>query len=403
MSAAARRRATTFPAAQRGPRRGILAGVGRDAAMPVLLLALLLPAADAGDVDPGLREKIASPNPAARREAVQRWAANARISEKVWRASDSFVPVVEHEFAPRHLGPTADRAAHRFPVLILAHMLGDPDADVRAAAALGIQEPSAFGLPGAGPALPVGVALARIDDPNPRVRLAAALVRSGAGAEPARAVPVLLEALADPKRPLAVETIEAVGAFGPAVPGWAAARLAKRLGDADGLVRLATALALRDIGPAARTALPQLTDCLEGRDAALAVAAAEAVWRITGRWRRTSTNANSPASCCGWSPTPSPRWPSRRSAGWPATSAPTPPRNSARRSPRGRSILCPASGPLWPRQWSPCVGGDGDAGPDRRSHDGRRRPSGSSEAEELRRHWEHLKHRLGRRMVVRFT
>lgn len=254
--------------------------------MPVLLLALLLPAADP---DAPVREKTTSPDPADRREAVTRWATRARLVERVWQGADRLrVPEGEPELAPRFRGPGADHPAHRFPALILAHMLGDPDADVRAAAALGIQESSAFGLPGAGPVLPVGVALARIDDPNPRVRFAAALVLSGAGAEPARAVPVLLEALADPKRPLAVETIEAVGAFGPAVPGWAALRLAERLGAEDnGLVRAAAADALRDIGPGARAALPLLSagleSPLESPDAWVAVAAAEAVWRITGR------------------------------------------------------------------------------------------------------------------------
>jgi HEAT repeat protein len=62
----------------------------------------------------------------------------------------------------------------------------------------------------------------------------------------------------------------------------AVARLRSLLDDADPATQLRSADALRRIGPPARNAAPRLTELLKSDDISVGVAAAEALWGITG-------------------------------------------------------------------------------------------------------------------------
>jgi HEAT repeat protein len=92
----------------------------------------------------------------------------------------------------------------------------------------------------------------------------------------AKAVPMLIEALADADLQARYAAAEALGAIGPD----AVAALVEALQSGDPLVRTGAARALALIGPEARTALPALSATLHDDTTLVAVMAATALGRI---------------------------------------------------------------------------------------------------------------------------
>jgi HEAT repeat protein len=116
-----------------------------------------------------------------------------------------------------------------------------------------------------------------LEAPEVRARAAAIIARIGAKAK--RAVPALVDALADPDPQTRNEILFALAAIGPdakaAVPA-----VTKALSDADMNVRYAACYALGSIGPAAKSAKAALQRNLASPDEFLSVSSAWALARI---------------------------------------------------------------------------------------------------------------------------
>jgi hypothetical protein len=163
----------------------------------------------------------------------------------------------------------------------LTSALGDPDAEVRTAAA--------WALTQIGPDSAAVTALARLlADVNPRVRCQAALAIGVAGPKALPVLPALIKALGDQYNYVRGPAAAAIGAIGPAAKSAVrplAAGLAVKGETVFALRNMATALG--DIGPAAAEALPALREAL--KILRVSWAASEAILRIEGKpvptWR----------------------------------------------------------------------------------------------------------------------
>jgi HEAT repeat protein len=119
-----------------------------------------------------------------------------------------------------------------------------------------------------------------LHDPEPDVRATTAMVLGYLGAD---AVPVLLDALADPN-PMVREFVE--GALARMVPGATAVpALVKGLGNETS--RRIAAVVLGKMGNAAKEAVPHLEKLLDDDKLAIRIPAAWALWKIDGQLDRT--------------------------------------------------------------------------------------------------------------------
>jgi HEAT repeat protein len=159
----------------------------------------------------------------------------------------------------------------------LSAALGDPEVQVRAAAAWALSQIGRKGAAAAVPAL--GKALA---DSDPRVRDLAALALKAMGPAAAPAVPELIAALRDPVAYVRSPVADALGAIGPAARS-AVVPMAERLlaKDEQGLVLSSIATALGDIGPEAKDAIPALQQAIAMHR--ISAAGQEAILRIEGK------------------------------------------------------------------------------------------------------------------------
>lgn len=202
-----------------------LAGLLKDAEVPVRVMASMA----LGQLGPLAKEAA----PALR--VAQRSDADADVRAAAATALEDVDPPVALILAALHDPDAArrlwaisrlieDGAAARQAILPLTGLLNtDPDAGVRAGAALALGKLGADGLCAG------GSLILRLTDPSARVRATAAL---------------------------------ALGLIGPGVPG-SAVELAKALTDSDPGVADAAATALGNLGPAAEEAVPVLVDLLE--------------------------------------------------------------------------------------------------------------------------------------------
>jgi hypothetical protein len=155
--------------------------------------------------------------------------------------------------------------------------LSDRSAEVRAAAAAALAQVDPHSSPAAVPAL-----AGALTDPDPRVRVLAAIALRTDGSKAAAAVPQLIHALGDPVDYVRASAADAIGAIGPEASG-AVHPLAKRLlmRDERGFVLISVAYALGDLGPYATEALPALQQVRAIRRAG--AAAQEAILKIEGK------------------------------------------------------------------------------------------------------------------------
>jgi hypothetical protein len=174
----------------------------------------------------------------------------------------------------RAIGAFGDDAAPA--VNELAKALGDPDADVRDAAAWALSQ-----MPHAGtPAIP---ALERtLPDPNLRVRSLSAVALRAMGPAAVKAMPGLVRALDDPSPAVRAVAADALGNLGPA--GKPVVEILARHLDASHepviFVMRSLSTALGNIGPAAAGALPALEQA--AKIYRVSYAAEEAIRRIKG-------------------------------------------------------------------------------------------------------------------------
>ena len=158
----------------------------------------------------------------------------------------------------------------------LAVALGDPDDQVRAAAAWAFSQVGPTGAEGV-PALAKA-----LSDSQPRVRHLAAIALREMGQAAAQAIPDLVRSLGDPSFLVRARAADALGSMGgaasAAVQPLAGLLTAK---DEQGFVRSRAATALGDIGPAAKDALPVLREVVRMRR--IGAAAEEAILRIEGK------------------------------------------------------------------------------------------------------------------------
>lgn len=135
--------------------------------------------------------------------------------------------------------------------------LKDKDSDTRRAAAKELAEVG----PEAKPAVPDLIRALR--DKDLFVRRYSAEALGNVGPEAKSAIPALSAALNDPKKEVAEAAIDALGKFGPE----SLAALTSALKDAnkDPAVRRKAAIALGKIGLRARSAVPAMTDILNGK------------------------------------------------------------------------------------------------------------------------------------------
>lgn len=135
--------------------------------------------------------------------------------------------------------------------------LKDKDSDIRRAAAKELAEVG----PEAKPAVPD--LIRALGDKDLFVRRYSAEALGNVGPEAKAAIPALSAALNDPKKEVAEAAIDALGKFGPE----SLAALTSALKDAnkDPAVRRKAAIALGKIGLRARSAVPAMTDILNGK------------------------------------------------------------------------------------------------------------------------------------------
>jgi HEAT repeat protein len=158
----------------------------------------------------------------------------------------------------------------------LTEALNDSDPQVRAAAAWAISQIG----PQAAPAIPaLGKALA---DTDPRVRIQAALAFRAMGQAGVSGIPELIRALNDPVDYVRASAVEGLGSMGPAAHT-AVKPLIERLQakDEHGIVLGRVAVALGDIGPDAKEALPVLEQAIKSHR--LSTQAEEAILKIEGK------------------------------------------------------------------------------------------------------------------------
>ena len=139
----------------------------------------------------------------------------------------------------------------------LARALGDPDAEVRIAAAWALSQMESGGA-GAVPGLKKALA-----DPDPRVRSLSAVALRSIGPPAVDAVPELIRALNDPAAYVRAPAADALGSIGPAAKAAVPALGERLLTVAEQVYVLrSAAAALGNIGPEAAGALPALQRAL---------------------------------------------------------------------------------------------------------------------------------------------
>jgi hypothetical protein len=158
----------------------------------------------------------------------------------------------------------------------VAKALGDPAADVRAAAAWALSQMGTAGAP-AVPALERG-----LSDSNLRLRSLSAVALRAVGPAAAKAIPGLVKALDDPSPSVRAVAADALGNLGPAAKP-VVETLSRHLlaaGEPVVFVLRSLATALGNIGPAAASALPALEQALKMQR--VSYAAQEAILKIKG-------------------------------------------------------------------------------------------------------------------------
>ena len=202
-----------------------------------------------------------------------------RIKAALVDAADDENPLVRAEVV-RALGGISGRTKVEIPRVIEA--LGDPDADVRLAAAnyLGWRW-SGKRSPALIPAL--GRALAD-SDARVRQRSATTLGRFGIDAE--AALPALRASADDPEKEVREEVAKAIAALEKAALTFRSETLPgaiAELDNADPIVRALAASRLEDFGPRASEAVPALARCLADREVDVRRAAAGALGQLGPR------------------------------------------------------------------------------------------------------------------------
>jgi hypothetical protein len=164
------------------------------------------------------------------------------------------------------------RFGTRVPALRdLVSALGDPDAEVRAAAAWAIGAAGEGREPAGAEAATRPLAEA-LRDPQEAVRAAAARALGALGPKANASVPALLATLDDPRAD--VRAAAALALAGMELSAVAVPSLVHSLGSDDDYVRGFAAWSLGNLGPAAESAVPALVEALGADDTATIVAAA---------------------------------------------------------------------------------------------------------------------------------
>ena len=148
----------------------------------------------------------------------------------------------------------------------LASALGNPDPEVRAAAAWALEAAGAAAEPA------VARLVEALDDEEEAVRAAAARALGALGGRARPAAPGLFAALGDPRanvRAAAAQALARVEPGAESVP-----RFIEALGQGDAYVRAFAAWSLGNLGPDARKAVPALVEALGPDDTANVVSAA---------------------------------------------------------------------------------------------------------------------------------
>ena len=183
-------------------------------------------------------------------------------------------PKAERPEVVRALGSFGEDAAPALGQLTVA--LNDSDPQVRAAAAWAVSQIG----PQAVPAVPsLGKALS---DPNTQVRIFAALAFRAMGPAGSSGIAELIHALNDPVDYVRASAVEGLGSMGAAAHT-AVKPLIERLlaKDEHGIVLGRVAVALGDIGPDAKEALPALEQTVKSRR--LSTDGGEAILKIEGK------------------------------------------------------------------------------------------------------------------------